>query len=709
MADTALIDLLSHANNAATSASSAKSPASNSVNFAKSSNFAEIFNTATKTYSANTNSFSNQYKTAGIQSFNSSKHSNSASTAKNTTTSTTATSDKATDANTVNRKNSDSKNHSQDDSKNVSQNNSKSNSSTENKVEDNTNKINTNDTSDTSDTSDTKAIDKTTTDTANKTDSTDNANSTDNISSADTTAQEKVVIDNAENAQAAIQAVTEEISIPVEQVATPMVKAEVPAENSNNTADNAAVKPATNIMTDKSDDVSAVKKDSQPTQSTSDTPEVPKIDPSSTADNIIINALVQNTPVADLTNNTAAANSVGSANINQDAQVTQAVQTNVEANLFDATKNLNNLTNQANVVKSQSTPQVQIQASTQAQSQAQQVSSDTAASQAKQATQTEAVPTPAVAVQEVDIQVPAIAVDTEELASVVNVKSDSTDSKDVDAKQNVKNILDKASLNQDVVDKTNAKIISVENSNLSDANKDANSHSNLRKQNTEDQIAKLAVENNSTTTSNANVNTATNLSSIATDTTPQTNFAKALSNVQTQPQQPTSKDVSDTEILSQINNKLTSFKDDGTSKVSIVLRPENLGKINLELVNTKEGLTAQLTTDNPQVKQILDKSIDSLKENLSNQGVGVSSVTVKVDETQKQSADMFSFDRGQSNAEDQGSSNNTQNQNQNSNEFSFDEEVDNVITTTNSETGATTENENLVSAGSYTGKVDYKV
>lgn len=678
MADTATIDLLTHTSTTAASTGSAKFSAFNSANSTSSSNFAAIFNTANKTYSANANSFNNQTKIRNPQPSHTTKNSNDAATTKNTNTA--ATTDKNTDTTTVNRKDSDSKNNSQNSSQNSSS------TDNETKVTDNTTKTSTSDT-------------KTT-----NTNNTTTTNSTDNTATSDIVAQEKTVADDTANIQAALQAATEEISVPVEQIATTIAATTEPTEDSKNITDTTATKAITDIIavttTDTTTDASAAKKDSQSTQNSSDATDLPKVDPSVTIDNII-NILAQNTSTTDLTSNTVTTNNVAPAQNTQDAQVAQAIQPNIGNNLSDSTKILNSLASQSNAVKSQAITQTPIQVPTQTQQ-----SPSSNATQGQQTTQAEAVVTPAIDVQEVDTQIPVIAVNTEELASTVNVKTDSTD---VKAKQNVKDILDKASLTQETLDKTNAKIVNVENSNLPDANKDTNSHLNLRKQNTEDQVAKLAVESNSNTSSTANVDATTNLSSITTDTTPQTNFAKTLSNVQTQPQQANSKEISDTEILSQVNNKLSSLKDDGTSKVSIVLRPENLGKINLELVNTKEGLTAQLTTDNPQVKQILDKSLDSLKDNLSNQGVGVSSVTVKVDETQKQSTDMYSFDREQSNAGNQGSSNNAQNQDQDKNEFSFDEEIDNIMTTTNSETGTAAENENLVSAGSYKGNVDYKV
>ncbi len=57
--------------------------------------------------------------------------------------------------------------------------------------------------------------------------------------------------------------------------------------------------------------------------------------------------------------------------------------------------------------------------------------------------------------------------------------------------------------------------------------------------------------------------------------------------------------MSKTEILSQIHKSADKFgQEEGQQKVTIVLKPENLGRIQLELVNSKEGLTAKMTTDN---------------------------------------------------------------------------------------------------------------
>lgn len=181
----------------------------------------------------------------------------------------------------------------------------------------------------------------------------------------------------------------------------------------------------------------------------------------------------------------------------------------------------------------------------------------------------------------------------------------------------LKQALEQTKISQEILDATNAKVVNVEVT--------SNSDNLLSKQNAQEQGVKVAIES---------------ISNQPATSVQQTNFEKAVDNIQ----QP--KEISKTDILSQIHTKLEQMKDDTTTKVTIVLKPENLGKVSLELINGKEGLTARMTTENAQVKEILDKSLESLKNSLGSQGLNVNSVTVKVEETpQAQSNDMFLFDQ----------------------------------------------------------------
>jgi flagellar hook-length control protein FliK len=69
------------------------------------------------------------------------------------------------------------------------------------------------------------------------------------------------------------------------------------------------------------------------------------------------------------------------------------------------------------------------------------------------------------------------------------------------------------------------------------------------------------------------------------------------------------------------------------SKISMILNPSSLGKVNLQLMNTKEGLMAQFTVISQDVKDILMKGLEGLKESLLAQGVNVDNVSVKLEET----------------------------------------------------------------------------
>ena len=92
-------------------------------------------------------------------------------------------------------------------------------------------------------------------------------------------------------------------------------------------------------------------------------------------------------------------------------------------------------------------------------------------------------------------------------------------------------------------------------------------------------------------------------------------------------------EVNASRILEQITKQMEGLQ--SGSKVNIVLNPESLGKVNVQLLSTKEGLMAQLTVTTQEAKDILMKGLDGLKDTLLAQGVNVDNVSVKVADTQK--------------------------------------------------------------------------
>ena len=61
-------------------------------------------------------------------------------------------------------------------------------------------------------------------------------------------------------------------------------------------------------------------------------------------------------------------------------------------------------------------------------------------------------------------------------------------------------------------------------------------------------------------------------------------------------------------IIDQITKQMKGLQNNG--KVNIVLNPESLGKVNIQLLNTKEGLTAQFTVTTQEARDLLTKGLD---------------------------------------------------------------------------------------------------
>lgn len=94
-----------------------------------------------------------------------------------------------------------------------------------------------------------------------------------------------------------------------------------------------------------------------------------------------------------------------------------------------------------------------------------------------------------------------------------------------------------------------------------------------------------------------------------------------------------SKDNIQSSVLDQVNNKLSTEFSKNSSKITIALNPENLGKVNITLKSQGGVITAQIIAENSDVKDELSKGLESLKQSLSEKGVNVDNLTVKVQET----------------------------------------------------------------------------
>lgn len=90
-------------------------------------------------------------------------------------------------------------------------------------------------------------------------------------------------------------------------------------------------------------------------------------------------------------------------------------------------------------------------------------------------------------------------------------------------------------------------------------------------------------------------------------------------------------DINPSRIVEQITKQLEGMY--SNTKVNIILNPANLGKVALNIMNTKDGLQAQFTVTTQDARDLLLKGLNGLKEGLLAHGVNVDNVAVKLSET----------------------------------------------------------------------------
>lgn len=174
------------------------------------------------------------------------------------------------------------------------------------------------------------------------------------------------------------------------------------------------------------------------------------------------------------------------------------------------------------------------------------------------------------------------------------------------------------------------RIESLKNSNSTELNSKI-SNANQGISSIQEQAVKLSLEDIQSQSSTTNMDNIGGSNSNTSSTNSQNQvFNKTLESMQNRGN--ITQGDSKIDILNQVTNKINSSNISANQKVSVVLRPENLGKLQIEIVNTKDGIVANLTTANYQVKEALDKNIESLRQSLSSQGVNVNSLNIKVDE-----------------------------------------------------------------------------
>lgn len=115
-------------------------------------------------------------------------------------------------------------------------------------------------------------------------------------------------------------------------------------------------------------------------------------------------------------------------------------------------------------------------------------------------------------------------------------------------------------------------------------------------------------------------------------------FTEIKTEVKPEVTQATSKHVIQAEassgkIIEQISKQMEGMYNG--SRVNMVLNPESLGKVSIQLINTKEGLSAQFTVATQEARNLIMKGLDGLKDTLMSHGVSVDNVSVKINDTQE--------------------------------------------------------------------------
>jgi len=167
-------------------------------------------------------------------------------------------------------------------------------------------------------------------------------------------------------------------------------------------------------------------------------------------------------------------------------------------------------------------------------------------------------------------------------------------------------------------------------------------------------------------------------------------------------------------VMDQVINKATAELSDTKSQVIITLRPENLGKVDINLVSKDGVVTAQITAENSQVKDILNKGLETLRQNLLDQGVNVNKLAISVQETNTSNSNnnnsTLQQDQNFQKFEQANQNSSNPNQNSNSSRQTAHQERTNIYS--NIDNSEMEENTNLTSnsSGQVTqGRVDYRV
>lgn len=88
--------------------------------------------------------------------------------------------------------------------------------------------------------------------------------------------------------------------------------------------------------------------------------------------------------------------------------------------------------------------------------------------------------------------------------------------------------------------------------------------------------------------------------------------------------------VNPVEVVRQVVDAVKVIQKESLQSIEVQLNPENLGKLHITVSARNGVLTAEIATQNEQVKRAVESQMSMLKENLESQGIKVDAVEITV-------------------------------------------------------------------------------
>lgn len=90
-----------------------------------------------------------------------------------------------------------------------------------------------------------------------------------------------------------------------------------------------------------------------------------------------------------------------------------------------------------------------------------------------------------------------------------------------------------------------------------------------------------------------------------------------------------SKNLESSDILNQITDKISDIQNSESKKLTVVLRPYDLGRLHIELITNKDGLTTNILAQNDDVRNYIEKNINTLRQQFHDAGINVNNIQIK--------------------------------------------------------------------------------